>query len=148
MHENVISENIIGAVIEAHRTLGPGLLESVYEEALSYELRSRRIVFKRQQKVSIGYNHVWLETDLKMDLLIEDKVIVDLAKDVLSLIDKPKMLTRLRLSENIWDGSSIFMSRGYGKEFIASSIIWKSQTEEFGAEEAERQFWIGLCGFV
>jgi len=100
MHENEISEKIIGAAIEVHRILGPGLLESVYEDALCYELRLRGLRFKRQQSVPIPYKDVKLGTDLRLDLLVEDKVIVDLkAKETLSKIDKPKLLTYLRLSK-------------------------------------------------
>ncbi len=99
MHENEISEIIIGAAIEVHRILGPGLLESVYEEALCHELHLREIKFIRQQHVTIHYKVVKLGTDLRLDLLVEDKVIVDLkAKEKLSLIDKPQLLTYLKLS--------------------------------------------------
>jgi GxxExxY protein len=100
MHENEISEKIIGAAIEVHRILGPGLLESVYEQALCHELHLRAINFTRQQSVPIPYKGIRLGTDLRLDLLVEDKVIVDLkAKEELSKIDKPKLLTYLRLSE-------------------------------------------------
>ncbi len=100
MHENEISEKIIGAAIEVHRILGPGLLESVYEQALCHELHLRGINFTRQQSVPIPYKGIRLGTDLRLDLIVEDKVIVDLkAKEELSKIDKPKLLTYLRLSE-------------------------------------------------
>ncbi len=100
MHENDISEKIIGAAIEVHRILGPGLLESVYEEALCHELHLRGIKFVRQQSVPVPFKKIKLGTDLRLDLLVEDKVIVDLkAKEKLSSIDKPKLLTYLRLSE-------------------------------------------------
>jgi GxxExxY protein len=100
MHENEISKKIIGAAIEVHRILGPGLLESVYEEALCHELRLREIKFARQQSVPVPYKGLKIGTDLRLDLLVEDKVIVDLkAKEVLSPSDKPKLLTYLRLSE-------------------------------------------------
>jgi len=99
MHENEISEKIIGAAIEVHRILGPGLLESVYEDALCHELHLRELLFKRQQSVPIPYKEIKLGTDLRLDLLIEDKMIVDLkAKEELSKIDKPQLLTYLRLS--------------------------------------------------
>ncbi len=100
MHENEISEKIIGATIEVHRILEPGLLESVYEDALCHELYLRGIRFTRQQSVPIPYKDIKLGTDLRLDLLVEDKVIVDLkAKENLSKIDKPKLLTYLRLSK-------------------------------------------------
>ena len=100
MHENEISEKIIGAAIEVHRILGPGLLESVYEEALCRELYLRGIKYKRQQNVPIPYKGITLATPLRLDLLVEGKVIVDVkAKERLAEIDKPKLLTYLRLSE-------------------------------------------------
>ncbi len=100
MHENEVSEKIIGAAIEVHRILGPGLLESVYEDALCHELHLRGMQFKRQQSVPIPYKEIKLGTDLRLDLLVEDKVIVDLkAKEDLSTIDKPKLLTYLRLGD-------------------------------------------------
>ena len=100
MHENEISEKIIGAAIEVHRILGPGLFESVYEEALCHELHLRGLQFVRQQTVLIPFKGIKLGSDLRLDLLVEDKVIVDLkAKEKLSTIDKPKLLTYLRLSD-------------------------------------------------
>ena len=100
MHENEISGKIIGAAIEAHRVLGPGLLESIYEDALCHELHLRGLQFKRQQSVPIPYKGIKLGSDLRLDLLVEDKVIVDLkAKEELSTIDKPKLLSYLRLSD-------------------------------------------------
>ena len=74
-------------------------MESVYEDALCHELHMRGLQFKRQQSVPIPYKGIRLGTDLRLDLLVEDKVIVDLkAKEDLSTIDKPKLLTYLRLS--------------------------------------------------
>ena len=100
MHENEISEKVIGAGIEVHRTLGPGLLESVYEEALCHELHLRGLKFRRQKRVPIKYKGVVLKSDFRLDLLVEDKVIVDLkAKERLAPTDKPQLLTYLPLSD-------------------------------------------------
>ena len=100
MHENELSEKIIGSAIEVHRILGPGLLESVYKDALCHELKLLGLRFIRQKSVPIPYKDVKLGTDLRLDLLVEDKVVVDLkAEEILSKIDKPKLLTYLRLSE-------------------------------------------------
>ena len=99
MIENMISEKVIGCAIEVHRLIGPGLLESIYEDALCHELKLQGLKFKRQQNVSISYKGVHLGTDLRLDLLVEDKVIIDLkAKETLSKIDKPQLLSYLRLS--------------------------------------------------
>ncbi len=99
MHENEISELIIGAAIEVHREMGPGLLETVYEESLCHEFHLRGIRFVRQQRVPIGYKGVKLTTDLRLDLLVEGKVIVDIkAKEMMTEKDRVKTLTYLRLS--------------------------------------------------
>ena len=98
MHENEISKLIIGAAIEVHRYFGPGLVEQVYEESLCHEFNLRGISFKRQQPVPIHYKGVKLGSDLKLDLVFYDKVIVDnKAKDQILPIDKMKLLTYLRL---------------------------------------------------
>ena len=78
MTENEISYQIRGAIYEVYKTLGPGLLESVYEEALVYELKQRGLQVERQKSVPVQYKDVTLNTDLRLDLLVEDKVIVEL----------------------------------------------------------------------
>jgi GxxExxY protein len=99
MHENEISEQIIGAAIEVHRILGPGLLESLYEDALCHELYLRGLQFVRQKSIPVYYKEVKLSKDLRIDLLVEEKVVIELkAQDKLSPIDKSKLLTYLRLS--------------------------------------------------
>ena len=67
MHENEISGKIIGAAIEVHRILGPGLLESIYEDALCHELHLRGLRFKRQQNGPIQYKGSKLGADLRVD---------------------------------------------------------------------------------
>jgi GxxExxY protein len=99
MHENEISERIIGAAIEVHRILGPGLLEGVYEESLCHEFHLRGIRFQRQKPVPVDYKGVKLATDLRLDLLVEEKVIVDVkAKEEMTEKDHAKTLTYLRLT--------------------------------------------------
>ena len=98
MHENEISHAIIGAAIEVHREVGPGLIEKPYEEAMCHELHLRGLSFVRQRPVPFRYKEVLLSTDLRADLVVEDKVIVDLkAKAEVTAIDKLKVLTYLRL---------------------------------------------------
>ncbi len=97
MHENELSRLIIGAAIEVHREAGPGLIEKPYEEAMCHELNLRGWKFTRQRAVPFVYKGITLSTDLRTDLIVADKVIVDLkAKDQISAIDKMKMLTYLR----------------------------------------------------
>jgi len=76
--ENQISYQIRGAIYDVYKTLGPGLLESVYEEALCYELEQRGLKVERQKQVPIVYKGVTLKSDLRLDVLVEDKVIVEL----------------------------------------------------------------------
>ena len=99
MHENEISKRIIGSAIEVHRILGPGLLESVYEGALCHEFKLCGIGFERQKSVPIDYKGVKLATDMRLDLLVEGKVIVDVkAKEQMTEKDHVKTLTYLRLT--------------------------------------------------
>lgn len=100
MHENEISEKIIGAAIEVHKYYGPGLVEQVYEEALCHEFSLRGIQFERQKYVPIYYKSVKLGVPLKLDLIVEAKVIVDLkAKEEVTALDRAKLLSYLRLSD-------------------------------------------------
>lgn len=102
IEENEISHKIIGAAIEVHRTLGPGLLESVYEEALCHEFYLRGIKYLRQQVFPIPYKDIKLAKVFRLDLLVEEKVIVDLkAKELVTAIDRQKLLSYLRLSEKM-----------------------------------------------
>ncbi len=78
MTENEISYQIRGAIYNVYKELGPGLLESVYEEALVYELQKRGLSVERQLEVPIHYDGHLLNTSLRLDLLVEGKVIVEL----------------------------------------------------------------------
>ena len=78
MTENELTYQIRGAIWDVYNDLGPGLLESVYEEALCFELEQRRLKVERQKPVPINYKGNVLKTDLRLDLLIEDKVIIEL----------------------------------------------------------------------
>ena len=78
MNENEISKVIVDAALDVHRTLGgPGLLEAVYEEALAFELESRGLSVERQKVVPLVYKGKRLATDLRLDLLISDLVIIE-----------------------------------------------------------------------
>ena len=78
MTENEITYEIRGAIYEVYKHLGPGLLESVYEEALVYELEKRGLKVERQKEVPICYDGHLLKTELRLDLLVEGKVVVEL----------------------------------------------------------------------
>lgn len=99
MNENDISRIIVTAAIEVHRTLGgPGLLESVYEEALAYELQQAGCSVARQAKTPIIYKGVQLATPLRVDLLVNELVIVECkATAQLNTVVTSQVLTYLRL---------------------------------------------------
>ena len=98
MELNWLSEKVIGCAIEVHRQLGPGLLESVYEESLCYELAAEGLSFVRQKQVPIAYKSRSLSTPLRLDLLVEELLILEIkAKDEIHPIDKQQLLTYLRL---------------------------------------------------
>ena len=100
MHDGELTQRIIGCAMEVHRMLGPGLLESVYEEALCHEFQLQGVPFKRQQRVPVRYKGVILPAELRLDLLVDGRVIVDLkAKQALAPTDKPQLLTYLRLCD-------------------------------------------------
>ena len=84
--ENDLSYTIIGAIYDVYNKLGPGLLESVYEAALTYELKKRDLKVERQIEVPILYDGKRIDTDLRLDILVEDLVIVEL-KSVLEMKD-------------------------------------------------------------
>ena len=100
MRENEITQAVIGAAIEVHKILGPGLIERPYEDAMCREFHLRGLKWERQRPVPIEYKGVKLGTPLVLDLIVEDKVIVDLkAKETVTGLDKKKVLTYLRLSK-------------------------------------------------
>lgn len=78
MTDNDITYQIRGAIYDVYKNLGPGLLESVYEEAMVYELQKRGLKVERQKEVPIRYDGHILKTQLRLDLLVEDRVVVEL----------------------------------------------------------------------
>ena len=89
MNENDISGKIIGCAIEVHKALGPGLLESAYEECLFYELMETGLKVERQKPLPVVYKEVKLEAGYRVDLLVEEKVISinfqEFAKHIISI---------------------------------------------------------------
>ena len=93
------TEAIIGASIDVHRELGPGLLESTYEACLAYELVQRGLKVERQKPLPVVYKGLKLDVGYRVDLLVEDRVIVELkAVDRLEPIHEAQLLSYLRLS--------------------------------------------------
>ncbi len=95
---NRTTESIIGAAIEVHRALGPGLLESAYEECLCRELALRDVLFERQKPLPVVYKGLMLDCGYRLDLVVDDRVVVELkAVDQLEPIREAQLLTYLRL---------------------------------------------------
>jgi len=99
MTDNEITHEIIGAAMEVHKRLGPGLLESAYEECLSHELRLRNLKVEQQIGIPVVYKEVKLECGYRLDLLVEGRVVVELKSIVgLAPIHEAIILTYVRLS--------------------------------------------------
>lgn len=96
---DLLTEKIIGAAIEVHRHLGPGLLESTYETCLAYELQKLGLKFERQKPLPVTYKEVRLEHGYRIDLLVEDVVIVELkVVDAVTSVHEAQILSYLKLS--------------------------------------------------
>ncbi|MBW1788475.1 MAG: GxxExxY protein [Deltaproteobacteria bacterium] len=99
MDINQLTGQVIGAAIEVHKALGPGLLESAYEECLCRELDLRRIHYKRQQDLPIEYKGVKLDCGYRLDLMVENLVILELKSvERLEPIHDAQLLTYLKLT--------------------------------------------------
>jgi GxxExxY protein len=97
---NVITHQIIGAAIEVHRILGPGLLESTYMPCLQYELAARKLRFLAERPVPVVYKGMELDTKYRIDLLVEDVVIVEVKSiDSLLTVHQSQVLTYMRLTQ-------------------------------------------------
>jgi GxxExxY protein len=100
LNENAIAREIVDAAFRIHTTLGPGLLESVYETILSYELTRRGLQVARQQAIPIIYESVRMDEGFRADLIVNDKVIVEIKSvEALGHIHKKQLLTYLRLAD-------------------------------------------------
>ena len=99
MYENEISERIIGCAIEVHKILGPGLLESAYEECLFYEIFQSGLRVEKQKPLALIYKEIKLEAGYRIDLIIENKVLVEIKSvEALNDIHTAQVLTYLKLS--------------------------------------------------
>ncbi|WP_421772963.1 GxxExxY protein [Gracilimonas sp.] len=99
MIENELSKTIIGTCIEIHRELGPGLLESVYEEVLFSELDEKGLHVQRQVSVPLLYKDIYFDTAYRLDLLVNNRVIIEIkAVESLAPVHYSQLLTYLKLS--------------------------------------------------
>ena len=93
-----LTEKIIGAAIEVHRTVGPGLLESAYEECLAHEMKLRGLNYERQVPLPVAYKGVKLDCGYRLDFLVEKAVVLELKTvDTLQPIHEAQVLTYLKL---------------------------------------------------
>ena len=100
MHENEIAKEIVNAAYHIHVTLGPGLLESVYEATLTHELQKRGLSVIRQQPIPVVYESVHLEMGFRADLIVGGKVIVEIKSvEALAPVHRKQLLTYLRLAD-------------------------------------------------
>jgi len=97
--EDILSRDIIAAAIEVHRELGPGLLESSYEECLCHELKTRGITYERQKSLPVSYKDVRLDCGYRLDVVVDNLVIVEIkAVESMLPIHTAQLLTYLKLA--------------------------------------------------
>jgi GxxExxY protein len=98
--ENEIAKEIVDAAFKIHTTLGPGLLESVYEAVLAHELSKRGVKVERQKSLPVVYENIRLDEGFRVDLMVSDKVIVELKSvEEVAPVHKKQLLTYLRLAD-------------------------------------------------
>jgi GxxExxY protein len=119
--EATLTKEIIGAAIEVHRNLGPGLLESAYEICICHELSTRGIAFQRQVEIPVVYKGVSLDCGYKLDLLVEHKVVLELkAVEAILPVYEAQLLTYLRLS-----GKHVGFLMNFHVSCMSSGIVRK-----------------------
>ena len=100
MTENAITKEIVDGAFRVHTSLGPGLLESVYEMVLAHELEKRGLHVVRQHPIPVVYDDVRMELGFRADMVVEDKVIVELKSvEAIAAVHKKQLLTHLRLAD-------------------------------------------------
>lgn len=113
-----ITDKIIGAAIEVHKTLGPGLLESAYQKALVHELKLREMNVKEQVPVPLEYKGVSLDCAYRLDILVNDQIIIELkAIEALSPIHEAQAITYLKLT-----GKKVCLIINFNNRFIKDGI--------------------------
>jgi GxxExxY protein len=118
MHENEIARLIVDAAYQVHTTLGPGLLESVYETVLAYELGQRGLAVTRQTPIPVVYKEMNFDEGFRADLLVQAKVIVELKSvEKVAPVHKKQLLTYLRLS-----GTRLGLLINFGEALIKNGI--------------------------
>ena len=118
MNENEIAKIIVDAAFQIHKRLGPGLLESVYEVVLAHELKKRGMKVNRQVPVAIVYDDIKFDEGFRADLIVEEKVIVELKSvEKVSPVHKKQLLTYLKLADK-----KLGLLINFGAELIRDGI--------------------------
>ena len=118
MTENEIAKEVVDAAYRIHTELGPGLLETVYEVALVYELKKRRLEVVRQQPIPIQYESIKFDEGFRADVVVENKVIVELKSvEAVARVHKKQLLTYLRLADK-----RLGLLVNFGDELIKNGI--------------------------
>ncbi|MBL7196347.1 MAG: GxxExxY protein [Desulfobacterales bacterium] len=118
MAENEIAKIVVDAAYHIHKRLGPGLLESVYEVILAHELKKRGLNVKRQVPVAIVYDDIKFDEAFRTDLIVEEKVIIELKSvEKVSRVHKKQLLTYLRLADK-----RLGLLINFGAELIRDGI--------------------------
>jgi len=137
MSDRLLTHTIIGAAIEIHRSLGPGLLEAVYEGCLAREFTLRGIPFERQKSVPLVYKDLKLECGYRLDFLVRHRVVVEIKSiETLAPIHDSVMLTYLRLAE-----APLGLLINFNVPILRDGIkrfVWHYQEAETDNAEAQR----------
>ncbi len=113
-----LTEQIIAAAIEVHKTMGPGLLESVYEDCLCHEFTLRGVSFRRQVPLHLAYKGLKLDATYRIDILVEDTVIVEIkAGDTMLPVFRAQVLSYLRLS-----GKKVALLINFHQPYVTGGI--------------------------
>ena len=123
MEFSELSRKVLGCAIEVHRTLGPGLLESTYQQCLARELNLNDIAFKLEHPLPVDYKGIQLDCGYRIDVLVEDEIILELkAVESLKGIHEAQLLTYLKLS-GIKQGFLLNFNVSMMKEGIKSFVL-------------------------
>ena len=100
MEHVMLTEKIIGSAIQVHKILGPGMLESVYEECLAFELKKINLAIERQKPIPVIYKDIKLDCGYRIDMLVENKILVELKSiELFSQIHTAQILTYMRFAK-------------------------------------------------
>jgi GxxExxY protein len=119
LYEKDLTDKIIGAALEVHRTLGPGLLESTYAACLAHELALRGVPFEREKALPVHYKDVLLDCGYRLDFLVDGKAIIELKSvEQLAPIHTAQLMTYLRLT-----GCQVGLLMNFNVEKLRDGIV-------------------------